>query len=88
MRVEQTARVNAQAKDVWAAFNDWGGVVRFQPWVVRSPLLSKNNEGVGASRRCEFSDDTSIVETISRIEEGRRIDMVLSETPKPMTGVP
>ena len=48
MRAEKTVRLNANAADVWTAFNDWGGVWRFQPWVVRSPLLSKNNEGVGA----------------------------------------
>ena len=86
MRVEKTVRVNATADKIWSAFNDWGGVWRFQPWVVRSPLLSSNNEGVGASRRCEFVDKTSIVETITRIEDGRRIEMVLSETPKPMKG--
>lgn len=86
MHAEKTVRLNAKAADIWAAFNDWGGVWRFQPWVVRSPLLSQNNEGVGASRRCEFIDQTSIVETVTKIDEGRRIEMRLSETPKPMKG--
>ncbi len=86
MRAEKTVRLNAKSADIWAAFNDWGGVWRFQPWVVRSPLLSDKNEGLGASRRCEFVDKTSIVETITKIDEGRRIEMRLSETPKPMKG--
>jgi ribosome-associated toxin RatA of RatAB toxin-antitoxin module len=86
MRLEHTVRVNAKASDVWAKLNDWGGVWRYQPWVINSPLLSANNEGVGASRRCEFIDKTSIVETITKIKEGRRIDMTLSDTPKPMKG--
>jgi carbon monoxide dehydrogenase subunit G len=86
MRAELTKRVNARAEDVWAAFNDWGGIWRFQPWVVRSPLLSVNNVGVGASRRCEFVDKTSIVETITQIEEGRAVHMSLSEVPSPMKG--
>lgn len=86
MRVEKTLRVKANSADVWSKFKDWGGVWQFQPWVVRSPLLSEGNEGVGASRRCEFTDKTSIVETITNIEEGRKIDMSLSETPKPMLG--
>ncbi|MEO1028748.1 MAG: SRPBCC family protein [Pseudomonadota bacterium] len=86
MRVEKTLRLKAKPEDVWTKFKDWGGVWRFQPWVVRSPLLSETSEGVGASRRCEFTDKTSIVETITKIEEGRKIDMSLSETPKPMLG--
>ncbi|MEM9715209.1 MAG: SRPBCC family protein [Pseudomonadota bacterium] len=86
MRLEHTVRVNAKAADIWTTFNDWGGVWRYQPWVVTSPLLSSNNEGVGASRRCEFVDKTSIVETITKIDVGQRIDMILSETPKPMMG--
>ena len=86
MRLEHTVRVNAKAAEIWTTFNDWGGVWRYQPWVVTSPLLSSNNEGVGASRRCEFVDKTSIVETITKIDNGRRIDMTLSETPKPMKG--
>ena len=71
-------------ESIWGAFMDWGGVWRFQPWVVRSPLLNEISEGVGSSRRCEFSDDTSIVETITRIREGKEIQFELSDTPKPM----
>ena len=86
MRAKLTKRINATAEDAWAAFNDWGGIWRFQPWVVRSPLLSQNNEGVGAKRRCEFVDKTSIVETITKIEDGRAVHLSLSEAPKPMKG--
>ena len=86
MYAKMTKRIDAEASEVWMAFNDWGGVWRFQPWVIRSPLLSTNNEGVGAKRRCEFVDKTSIVETVTRIEDGRAIHMSLSEAPKPMKG--
>ena len=86
MRFEKTVRVKAPANKIWDAFYDWGGVWRFQPWVVRSPILSSTTEGVGASRCCEFVDKTSIVETITRIEQGRIIEMNLTETPRPMTG--
>lgn len=85
MRVENSYTLDALAEDVWAAFSDWGAVYRFQPWVAESPILGGKNEGVGASRRCEFVDNTSIVETITRIEKGRRIEMHLSDTPKPIT---
>ena len=81
MRAELTKRVDAPAQDIWAAFNDWGGIWRFQPWVVRSPLLSQNNDGVGAKRRCEFVDKTSIVESVSKIEDGRAVLLSLSDAP-------
>ncbi len=86
MLIEKTVRLKASPTDIWSKFQDWGNVWRFQPWVVRSPLLSDAGSGVGASRRCEFSDKTSIVETITKVVDGRRIEMSLTETPKPMLG--
>lgn len=86
MRATQTLRIKGSAERVWDAFSDWGGIWRFQPWVTRSPLLSEHNEGVGASRRCEFTDGTSIVETVLEVEPGRRIVMSMADAPKPMKG--
>lgn len=86
MQVKKSLQIQAPAKEVWIHFYDWGNVWRFQPWVVRSPLLTNIEEGVGASRRCEFSDNTSIVETITKVVSGKRIEFSLSETAKPMTG--
>ena len=68
MKIEKTCTVSATLEQVWAAMIDWGGVWKFQPFVVRSPLLSAHNEGVGAARRCEFSDNTSIVETVTAVD--------------------
>lgn len=84
MKVSHARTLNSDAEQVWKAFVDWGGVWQFQPWVVRSPILSDIAEGVGTSRRCEFSDNTSIVETITRISDGKQIEFSLSEAPKPM----
>lgn len=86
MHVEKNVRLNAGSSKIWEALSDWGGVWRFHPWVLRSPILGPVSKGVGAARRCEFEDKSSIVETITHIEEGRLIKMTLSETPKPMKG--
>ena len=84
MKVFQSVIIDSKLKDVWHNFSDMAGIVNYHPWVIRSPLLSDCNVGVGASRRCEFEDNTSVVETITDLHEYEYIKMVLSETPMPM----
>ncbi|MCJ8340942.1 MAG: SRPBCC family protein [Pseudomonadales bacterium] len=84
MKVFQSVKIDSKLKDVWHIFSDMEGIVNYHPWVIRSPLLSDCNMGVGASRRCEFQDNTSVVETITEVREYEYIKMVLSETPVPM----
>ncbi len=84
MKVSQSVKISSKLKDVWHTFSDMSGIVNYHPWVVRSPLLSDRNTGIGASRRCEFQDNTSIVETITDLREYQYITMTLSETPMPM----
>lgn len=90
MKVSKTVSIDSNPKDVWNTLSDWGGIVNYHPWVVNSPLLSNEKSGVGAARRCEFADKTSIVETITLWQEYDRIEMTLSDTPFPLksgTGV-
>lgn len=84
MKVFQSVKIDSKLKDVWHTFSDMSGIVNYHPWVVRSPLLSECNTGIGASRRCEFLDNTSIIETITDLHEYQYIKMTLSETPMPM----
>ena len=84
MKVSIAIQVDSELKDVWAAFSSMSGIVNYHPWVINSPLLSKNDTGVGASRRCEFKDGTSIVETITELREREYISMTFSETPMPL----
>jgi len=84
MKVSIAVQVDSELKDVWAAFSDWSGVVNYHPWVINSPLLSEQNVGIGASRRCEFQDDSSIVETVTEWREFENIKMTFSETPAPL----
>ena len=86
MHIEKSVQIRAPVEEVWSHFYDWDNVWRFQPWVVRSPLLTNVENGVGASRRCEFSDGTSLVETITKVVPGKRVEFALSEAAKPMVG--
>jgi len=84
MKVSKTVSINSNPNDVWNALADWGSIVNYHPWVVNSPLLSSEKSGVGASRRCEFADKTSIVETVTKWQEYERMEITLSDTPFPL----
>ena len=84
MKVFKSVQIDSSLKDAWRVFADMSGVANYHPWVINSPLLSERNTGKGASRRCEFRDNTSIVETITEWREHEYMKMTLSETPAPM----
>ena len=84
MKVSKSVQIDSSLKDAWRVFADMSGVANYHPWVINSPLLSEHNTGKGASRRCEFQDGTSIVETITEWREHEYMKMTLSETPAPM----
>lgn len=58
--------IAAPADAVWAALDDFGGISRMHPAVVRSYLTGERASGVGAERRCDFDDsgDRHIYERI------------------------
>lgn len=79
-----TIEVNAPAERVWEVVSDFGGVHKFHPLVETSPLLTKNDRGLGAKRRCEFYDKTSIVEEVTKWDEGKSYSVVISEASMPL----
>ncbi len=85
--VATTKEIAAPASSIWSVLADFGGVHRYHPRVAKSPLLSDENSGVGAKRRCEFYDDTSIVEEVTSWDEGRGFTVELSEISMPLKNV-
>jgi ribosome-associated toxin RatA of RatAB toxin-antitoxin module len=79
-----TRNVSADPKTVWALISDVTTVVDFHPAVKSVDLLSDSPTGLGASRRCNFYDDTSVVETVTEVEEGRSVTLDLTEFSVPM----
>ena len=68
--ISATRTIQSDSASVWAAVADIGGVHRWHPKVRQSPLLSEANEGLGAKRRCDFYDGTSVVEEVTDWVEG------------------
>ncbi len=81
MKVSKFVQIDSALKDAWRVFAELSRVVNYHPGVINSPSLSEGNTGKGASRRCEFRDNTSIVETIAEWREHEYMKMTLSETP-------
>jgi len=82
--VSATRTISSSSASVWAAVADIGGVHKWHPKVRQSPLLSEANEGVGASRRCEFYDGTSVVEEVVEWVEGESLTIELSDMSMPL----
>lgn len=79
IQVEKTVLIKGNEKKVWDIISYTDGIFNYHPLVKKSPLLSKNQKGVGASRRCEMYDGTSVVETVLEWNEGESIKFELSE---------
>jgi hypothetical protein len=53
--------------------------------VERSPVLSTNRTGLGAARRVELYDGSSVVEEVTSLDEGRAVTVSMSEFSMPLS---
>lgn len=84
IKAKKVVSLNVPAEKVWSVISQFQNVQHFHPLVEKSPMLSQHNEGVGAKRRCEFYDKTSVVEEITHWEEGRSFTVELTEASMPL----
>ncbi len=84
INVEKTVLINAGISQVWDLVSDMGGVYKYHPLVDKSPVLSESAFGIGAKRRCEFYDGSSVVEEITDLKEGKELNIALSEFSLPL----
>lgn len=83
INVEKTVLVKAGINQAWDIVSDMGGVYKYHPLVKRSPVLSENAVGIGATRRCEFYDGSSVVEKVTELKEGKELKVALSNFSMP-----
>lgn len=84
LHVEKTIPINAPIQKVWQVIDDFGGVYKYHPIVEKSPMLSEIATGLGAKRRCEFYDNTSVVEEITDYKPGEYLKVKVSEFSMPL----
>ena len=80
--VQATQTVNAPIRPTWEAISRMGAVQDWHPNVARANVLTTRDSGIGASRRVEFQDGNSVVETV--IEESNLHFTKVAMTESPM----
>ncbi len=84
-QLSSTATVHAPLARVWSTLNDVGTIAQWHPGVERSPVLSANPTGLGAARRVELYDGTSVVEEVTSLDDGRALTVTMSEYTMPLS---
>lgn len=79
-----TKIIHASPSKVWALIADVGTIVTYHPTVWAVDVLGDRTTGVGAERRCHFTDGTNVREEVTHSEPERRLHIVLSEFSMPM----
>ncbi len=79
MTAKVSMRINLSSSDLWKALSQFDQIHLFHPMVSEASLLSQSNQGVGAKRRCDFYDKSSLVEEIKEWVEGKSYTVKLSE---------
>ncbi|MEM7155775.1 MAG: SRPBCC family protein [Myxococcota bacterium] len=78
-RAQNTQQINAAIAPTWAAISDMGAVEHWHPNVARVDVLTDHHRGLGASRRVEFHDGNSVIETVVEQSEPNAIAMTLPD---------
>lgn len=82
--VTVTRIINADLDTIWAQIADITLVENWHLGVKRADLLSENETGLGATRRCNFYDGTDVVEEFIGFEDKRQVHVQIREFAAPM----
>jgi ribosome-associated toxin RatA of RatAB toxin-antitoxin module len=69
---------------LWPLISDVTQIAHWHFNIATVDLLSGRQTGVGAARRCNFHDGSSVREDVVAVEDGRKVRMELSEYSVPM----
>ncbi|PCJ80049.1 MAG: hypothetical protein COA49_09850 [Bacteroidetes bacterium] len=81
--ISREIEINASKEDVWKAIAKFGDICHGSPGVLKSHVTSKQQEGVGATRHCDFAQmGASAEERITAWEEGESLSIEVYEFKK------
>ncbi len=64
---------------------DVGTIAEWHPGVAQSPVITPQASGLGAARRVELYDGSTAVETVTSLEEGRSVTVLMSDHTMPLS---
>ncbi|HEO64534.1 MAG TPA: SRPBCC family protein [Spirochaetes bacterium] len=79
MTAKVSMTINLPSPRLWDALSQFDQIHLFHPMVDKASLLSSKNQGVGAKRRCDFYDKSSLVEEIQEWVDGKSYTVKLTE---------
>lgn len=81
---ENSIKVNISATKVWNVLKEYSNIEQYASTITSSPIVNSINSGLGAKRKCTFTDGTSLVEEIIEFKDGKSFKMNISEFSLPL----
>jgi ribosome-associated toxin RatA of RatAB toxin-antitoxin module len=82
-RISREIEINASKEDVWNAIAKFGDISHTSPGVLKSYVTSEQQEGVGATRHCDFTMmGASAEEKVLEWNEGESLKIGVYELKK------
>ena len=79
--------INASKEDVWKAIAKFGDICHASPGVLKSNVTSEQQEGVGATRHCDFAmNGATAEERVTQWKEGESLTIEVYDLKK-MPGI-
>ncbi len=85
--ISREIEINASKEEVWKAIAKFGDICHASPGVLKSKVTSEQQEGVGATRHCDFTmNGATAEERITQWNEGESLTIEVYELKK-MPGI-
>lgn len=85
--ISREIAINATKEQVWKAIAKFGDICHASPGVLKSHITSKQQEGIGATRHCDFAmKGATAEEKITAWKEGESLSIEVFELKK-MPGI-
>jgi uncharacterized protein YndB with AHSA1/START domain len=84
-QLSNTTVVHAPIDQVWQTIADVGTIADWHFGVAHSPALTAHRTGLGATRRIELYDGSTVVEEVTSVDEGRSVTVTMSEHTMPLS---
>jgi hypothetical protein len=85
--ISREIEINASKEDVWKAIAKFGDICHASPGVLKSHVTSEQQEGVGATRHCDFAmNGATAEERVTQWQEGESLTIEVYDLKK-MPGI-